>query len=230
MTKPIAHRACPCVASVAIALTFASMAGAQTAATHEQMHRLHNDPKAYMAALDDPARDAWQKPDDVIAALAIPDGAAIADIGAGSGYFTFRFIPHVGARGRVYAIDVEVAMISAISQKMMSVRPGALAPLLARPDDPYLPAGGIDLVFICDTWHHIDDRVAYAGKLESALAPGGRVVIVDFHKRDIPVGPNAAMKLAREDVLKDFESAGFVLSKEHTMLPYQYFLEFTSKR
>ena len=230
MTKPIAHRACPCVASVAIALTFASMAGAQTAATHEQMHRLHNDPKAYMAALDDPARDAWQKPDDVIAALAIPDGAAIADIGAGSGYFTFRFIPHVGARGRVYAIDVEVAMISAISQKMMSVRPGALAPILARPDDPYLPAGGIDLVFICDTWHHIPDRVAYAQKLKQGLAAGGRVAIVDFHARDLPVGPPASMKMAREDVVKEFEAAGFTLAKEHTFLPHQYFLEFVPRR
>ena len=131
---------------------------AQTATTHEQMHELHSDPKAYIAALEDPARDAWQKPDEVVEALAIPDGAAIADIGAGSGYFTFRFIPRVGERGRVYAIDISPDMITAISQRMMSVRPGALAPILARPDDPYLRASSIDIVFICDTWHHMPDR------------------------------------------------------------------------
>ena len=196
----------------------------------QEMHRIQQDPKAYIARLENPTRDAYQKPDAVVKALQITPGEVIADIGAGSGYFTFRFARHVGTKGRVYAVDVSSDMIAAISQKMSSLPVGTLAPILARPDDPLLPAGKIDLVFICDTWHHIDDRVAYAGKLESALAPGGRVVIVDFHKRDIPVGPNAAMKLAREDVLKDFESAGFVLSKEHTMLPYQYFLEFTSKR
>jgi len=220
----------PAVVGVIALLGTCAIAAAQTAQTHEQMHALHNDPKAYIAALEDPARDAWQKPHDVVMALDIQPGSMVADIGAGSGYFTFRFARHVGTKGRVYAVDVSSDMIAAISQKMSSLPVGTLAPILARPDDPLLPAGKIDLVFICDTWHHIDDRVAYAGKLESALAPGGRVVIVDFHKRDIPVGPNAAMKLAREDVLKDFESAGFVLSKEHTMLPYQYFLEFTSKR
>ena len=208
----------------------AASAGAQTATTHEQMHKLHNDPKAYMAALDDPARDAWQKPAEVIAALAIPDGAAIADIGAGSGYFTFRFIPHVGTRGRVYAIDVSPDMISAISQRMGSVRPGALAPILAKADDPYLPASSIDIVFICDTWHHIPNRVAYARKLKNGLAAGGRVVIVDFHARDLPVGPPAAMKMSREDVVKEFEAAGFTLAKEHTFLPHQYFLEFVPRR
>ena len=120
--------------------------------------------------------------------------------------------------------------ISAISQKMMSVRPGALAPILARPDDPYLPAGGIDLVFICDTWHHIPDRVAYAQKLKQGLDAGGRVAIVDFHARDLPVGPPASMKRAREDVVKEFEAAGFTLAKEHTFLPHQYFLDFVPRR
>lgn len=210
-------------------LALAATASAQTSTTHEQMHALHSDPKAYMAALDDPARDAWQKPAEVIAALAIPDGAVIADIGAGSGYFTFRFIPHLGARGRVYAIDVSPDMISAISQRMMSVRPGALAPILGRPDDPYLATSSTDIVFICDTWHHIPDRVAYAGKLKNALAPGGRVAIIDFHARDLPVGPPASMKMAREDVVREFAAAGFVLSKEHTFLPHQYFLEFSAK-
>ena len=210
-----------------VAVALVAHAGAQTAPTHEQMHRLHGDPKAYMAALEDPARDAWQKPGEVVSALAIPDGAVIADIGAGSGYFTFRFIPHVGERGRVYAIDINADMIAAISQRMASVRPGVLVPVLARPDDPYLRASSIDLVFICDTWHHIADRQAYAAKLKLGLAPGGRVVIVDFHKRDLPVGPPADMKMTRDEVVNDFKAAGFVLAREHTFLPYQYFLEFT---
>ncbi len=213
----------------AIVLALVASAAGQAARTHEQMHRLHSDPKAYIASLEDPARDAWQKPDEVVSALAIPDGAVIADIGAGSGYFTFRFIPHVGERGRVYAIDISPDMIAAISQRMASVPPGSLAPILAKPDDPYLRASAVDIIFICDTWHHVADRPAYAAKLKLALARGGRVVIVDFHKRDLPVGPPADMKMAREDVVKEFEAAGFVLAKEHTFLPYQYFLEFAAR-
>lgn len=229
MTRTRQATACRLAAASVTAITLLAPARAQVALTHEQMHRLHADPNAYAAALEDPARDAWQKPDEVIRVLAIPDGAVIADIGAGSGYFAFRFLPHVGERGRVYAIDTSADMIGAISQRMPSVRPGALVPVLARPDDPYLRASSVDMVFICDTWHHIADRPAYASKLKLGLAPGGRVVIVDFHKHEVPVGPPSSMKLTRDDVVKDFETAGFVLAKEHTFLPYQYFLEFTPR-
>ena len=215
-----------------LSLALAAPAFGQHPAAPEDAHRLHSDPVAYRAALDDPAREAWQKPHEVIVALALRDGEVVADIGAGSGYFTFRFARHVGQRGRVYAVDVSADMIRAISGRASSPsegvpRPGSVAPILATPDDPLLPAASVDTVFICDTWHHVENRVAYATKLKSALLPGGRVVIVDFHKGALPVGPPPSMKLAREEVIAEFEKAGYSVSKEHTFLRHQYFIEFT---
>jgi SAM-dependent methyltransferase len=96
----------------------------------------------------------------------------------------------------------------------------------AKPDDPLLPAGTIDVVFICDTWHHIENRAAYLRRLAQALAPGGRLAIVDFHK-EAPMGPPPEMKLSRDEVAQEILAAGFRLQQEHTFLPHQYFLVFT---
>ena len=90
--------------------------------TMEEMHKLHQDPKVYMAMLDDPARDAWQKPHEVVMALGLKEGDAIADIGAGTGYFAFRFAHHVGATGQVYAVDVSPDMILHMNRQIP--RPG----------------------------------------------------------------------------------------------------------
>ena len=89
-----------------------------------------------------------------------------------------------------------------------------------------LPPGSTDLVFICDTWHHIGERVAYLSRLRPALRPGARIAIVDFEKKELPVGPPPEEKLARDEVLREFTAAGFQLAEEQTFLPYQYFLIF----
>jgi arsenite methyltransferase len=197
-----------------------------TPTTMEEMHRLHSDSKLYIATLDDPARDEYQKPHEVVTALALKGGDRVADIGAGSGYFTFRFARHVGAAGRVFAVDINADMIAHVNERARAEKATNVTAILSKPDDPLLPAASIDRVFICDTWHHIENRGAYAEKLLKALRPGGRVVIVDFHKKPLPVGPPDEMKRAREDVMADFERHGFRLEKEETFLPYQYFLVF----
>jgi arsenite methyltransferase len=195
-------------------------------ATMEEMHKLHADPKAYIATLEDPARDEYQKPHDVVMALGLKDGDRIADIGAGSGYFALRFAHHVGATGRVYAVDISADMIAHVNEGARAAKLTNVQTVLARPDDPTLPAASVDRVFICDTWHHIENRGAYAEKLLKILRPGGRVVIVDFQKKPLPIGPPDEMKLAREDVIADFQAHGFRLEREETFLPYQYFLVF----
>ena len=101
-----------------------------------------------------------------------------------------------------------------------------MLPVLASPDDPFLPRGRVDRVLIVDTYHHIDDRLGYFRRMKEALAPGGRVAIVDFHKRPLPVGPPPEHKLSREFVIGEMRQAGWVLSREETFLPYQYFLLF----
>jgi ubiquinone/menaquinone biosynthesis C-methylase UbiE len=98
--------------------------------------------------------------------------------------------------------------------------------VLAAPDDPRLPDGGLDVIFICDTWHHINDRLNYLRRLAKALKPEGVVAIVDFQKRPLPVGPPPEHKMSREEVIAEFAEAGWALARESDSLPYQYFLMF----
>ena len=194
-----------------------------------QMHRLHNDPTAYMKSLDDSKRDEYQKPHEVIHALALKPGEVVADIGAGTGYFTFHLARHVGDKGKVYAIDVSPDMIRHINRRIRETKSTNVVSLLADTDDPLLPDGSVNRFFICDVWHHIENQTKYLSLMKKMLKPGGEVVMIDFHKKELPVGPPMKMKIAREDLIKQIETNAFRLAKEHTFLPYQYFLVFSAK-
>jgi ubiquinone/menaquinone biosynthesis C-methylase UbiE len=194
-----------------------------------QMHRLHNDPKAYIGALEDPKRDAYQKPHEVVHALGLKPGDIIADIGAGSGYFTFHLARHVGDKGKVYAVDVSPEMILHVNRRIREFKMNNVVSVLADSDDPLLPDQSVNRFFICDVWHHIENQTKYLTLMKKMLKPGGEVVIIDFHKKEFPVGPPMNMKIAREDVIKRLESNGYRLTKEHTFLPYQYFLVFVPR-
>ena len=200
-------------------------AAAQAPATERAAHKLHGDPKAYIAALEDPKRDAYQKPHQVLEALGIKEGEIVADIGAGSGYFTMRLAHHVGPAGRVYAVDVSPDMIRHLDARVRDAGLLNVSTILAPPDDPRLPQP-VDRFVIVDVWHHVEDQAGYLAKMKKGLKPGGQIVMIDFHKRDLPVGPPAGMKIAREDLLKQMQEHGFRLVAEHTFLPYQYFLVF----
>jgi predicted methyltransferase len=199
----------------------------QAAATQHEMHQLHGDPAAYIAALDDPARDAYQKPDEVMKALALRPGEVVADIGSGSGYFTLRFARAVGDAGRVYAVDISADMIRHLNHRLRDEGVRNVVPVLAEPDDPLLPDASVDRFVIVDTWHHVETQAKYIALMRRMLKPGGQVVHIDFQKRDLPVGPPPGMKIAREDLVKQMEGAGFGLVAEHSFLPYQYFLVFS---
>jgi ubiquinone/menaquinone biosynthesis C-methylase UbiE len=198
---------------------------AQTATTPQAAHKLHDNPAAYIKALEDPKRDAYQKPHEVMEALAVKDGEVIADIGAGSGYFTLRLAKHVGASGRVYAVDISPDMIRHLDTRVRDAGLTNVSTILAPPNDPQLPQP-VDRFLIVDVWHHIEDQPGYLAKMKKLLKPGGRVVMIDFHKRELPVGPPLAMKIAREDLIKQMTANGFRVAAEHTFLPYQYFLVF----
>ena len=215
------------VALAVVALALASPAFSQVATTPQEMHHLHSDPAAYIASLDDPARDAYQKPDEVLKALALKPGEVVADIGAGSGYFALRFARAVGDTGRVYAVDVSPDMVRHLNRRLRDAGIRNVVTVLSDPDDPLLPDASVDRFVIVDTWHHIEDQPKYLGILKRMLKPGGQIVHIDFQKRDLPVGPPAGMKIAREDLVKQMEAAGFRLAAEHAFLPYQYFLVFT---
>lgn len=207
-------------------LALPAAAIAQAAATPAEMHHRHDDPQAYIASLDDPARDAYQKPDEVLKALALRPGETIADIGAGSGYFALRFARAVGPAGRVYAVDVSPDMVRHLNRRLRDEKVGNVVTILSDPGDPLLPDASVDRVVIVDTWHHVEERAQYLERLKRVLRPGGQVVHIDFQKKDLPIGPPAGMKIAREDLVREMEGAGFRLAAEHTFLPYQYFLVF----
>jgi len=212
----------------AMAVTIGA-AAAQAPRDQHEAHRLHQDPTAYIAALEDPGRDAYQKPHEVLQALGLRAGEVVADIGAGSGYFTTRLAHHVGPTGRVYAVDISPDMIQHLHRRVRDLGLLNVSPILAPPDDPLLPEP-VDRFVIVDVWHHVEDQAGYLAKIAERLKPGGQVVMIDFQKRDLPVGPPPAMKIAREDLISQMAAHGFRLASEHTFLPYQYFLVFQTTR
>jgi ubiquinone/menaquinone biosynthesis C-methylase UbiE len=215
-----------CIVLAAV-LSIAVPVWPQAAATPSQMRHRHENPTAYMASLDDPRRDAYQKPDEVMKALALRPGEVVADIGAGTGYFALRFAQAVGDTGRVYAVDISPDMVKHLNRRLRDAKVSNVFTVLAEPDDPLLPDASVDRFVIVDTWHHIEAQAKYVGLMKKMLKPGGQVVHIDYQKRELPVGPPLDHKIAREDVVKQMEAAGFKLTGEHTFLPYQYFLVFT---
>jgi ubiquinone/menaquinone biosynthesis C-methylase UbiE len=214
-----------------VLLTVPISATAQDAVQRDQhqMHRLHRDPKAYIGALEDPQRDAYQKPHEVLTALDLRAGEVIADIGAGSGYFTFRLSHHVGDKGKVYAVDVSPDMILHINRRIRELKAENVVSILADPDDPLLPEASVNRFFFSNSWHHIENHSKYLSLMKKMLKPGGEIIMIDFHKKEIPVGPPLEMRIAREDLIKQMETSGFSLLREHAFLPYQYFLVFLPK-
>jgi len=208
---------------VAIPLLVGVIAAAQT------RHQEHHPPRStskYIQALEDPSRDAWQQPERVIATLGLKPGERVADVGAGPGYFTLRLARAVGPSGKVYGVDVSRGMLDYLEKQARAQHLTNIHPVLASPHDPKLAPASVDLIFICDTLHHISDRAAYFPLLMRALKPGGRLVNIDFHKRSLPVGPPVEMKIPKAEMIREAEAAGFHLVRQHDFLKYQYFVVF----
>jgi arsenite methyltransferase len=120
-------------------------------------------------------------------------------------------------------------MIVYMNRRIRDMQLKNIVTILAAPDDPLLGDASIDRFFICETWHHIENQTQYPALMKKMLKPGGQVIMIEFHKKELPVGPPVEMKIAREAVVRQMEANGFRLAKEHTFLPYQYFLVFTLK-
>lgn len=202
-------------AAAVVALLFSACVGAQ--------HQDFRDATKWAQVFDDPARDEWQKPAEVIRALGLAPDATVADIGAGTGYFAVRLSPAV-PRGRVYAVDVETEMVKYLALRAAAQGLANVIAVRGSPDDPRLP-GKVDLALLVDVYHHIEDREFYFSKLRGMLKPGGRLVVIDF-KADSPQGPPAAARIAPGIVKTELDRAGFLVAEEHDFLPHQYFLVF----
>lgn len=192
----------------------------------QHMHRRFDDAEKWSKVFDDPARDAWQKPAEVIAALKFAPDAVVADIGSGTGYFAVR-LARALPRGRVYGVDVEPQMVRFLNARAARESLGNLSSHAAGQDGPNLPAQ-VDLALVVDTYHHIPRRSRYFERLKSALRAGGRVAIIDF-KLDSPTGPPVKHRIPPEQVKVEMERVGYRLQEEPAFLPHQYFLVFTPR-
>lgn len=202
----------------------ASAPASGTAAGH---HHRFDDPAQWAQRFESPERDAWQQPDRVIAGLSLAPDARVADLGAGTGYFSVRLARAV-PQGRVWAVDVEPAMVRWVLDRARRESIANLSATLASGDDALLTEP-VDLVLVVDTYHHIDARTPYFTRLRSSLRPQGRVAIVDF-RMDAPDGPPPAMRLAPETVRAEMEAAGYTFDRAVEGLPRQYMLIFRAGR
>ena len=183
----------------------------------------------YIAMLEHKDRDAFQKPDQIITALAIKPGEHVADIGAGSGYFTLRLAKAVGPEGTVWAVDIERAMLDHIEARLEEMALQNVTLQHVPADDPQLPAGKLNTILLVHTYAYLPNRSEYAKKLRTALAHGGRVVIIEYipaswEKR--PWGPLPHQQVSRKTTDTEMAKAGFTPSSVHDFLPGQYFVEY----
>ncbi len=191
-------------------------------APHTHQHHF-KDAEKWAHVFDDPKRDAWQKPHEVIQALKLPPDAVVADIGAGTGYFSARLATML-PKGKVYAVDVEPEMVKHLAERAKREGRRNMQAVQGAPDDAKLPAK-TDLILFVDVHHHIDRREQYFKRLRGSLKPGGRVAIIDF-RPDAPLGPPKHSRIPAEKVKAELNAAGYSLAEEHGFLPNQYFLVF----
>jgi cyclopropane fatty-acyl-phospholipid synthase-like methyltransferase len=216
------------IAGVSFSVQVASGQGKQEtkappAMSHADHMEHHFDPQESAKSFDDPARDMWQLPDRVIAALNLKPGQSVADIGAGTGYFSVR-LAKSAAMPKVYAVDIEPSMVKYLRDRAAKEGLKNITAVQASADSANLPEP-VDVILIVDTYHHIGNREAYFRRLRQSLKPGGRLAIVDF-KQDSPEGPPKEFRFPPEKIKAELATAGYSLSAEHDFLPRQMFLIF----
>jgi len=188
---------------------------------HPHAHHRFEDAERYARSFDNPKRDRWQKPAEVVKLLALSPGHTVVDLGAGTGYFLRHLAPAVQPGGRALGLDVEPNMVAYMEKRIARQRiTGAEARAVAA-GDPGLAADSVDRVLVVNTWHHLDGRVEYARKLHRALRPGGFVLVVDY-TMETGRGPPPAARLTPDLVTDELTRAGFVAEVVEESLPDQY--------
>ena len=207
-------------------LLVAGLLGPATVFAQQPAHARLFEPED-LGILESPDRDEWQQPDRIMDALGIADGSRVGDLGAGGGWFTIRLALRVGPNGRVYAEDIQRPMIESIGRRVADQGlTDRVETRLGTEDDPHLPAD-LDAVLIVDTYPQFSNPVAVLRHVHDALAPNGRLGIVDFRK-DGAGGPGPPLdeRLNPTEVVDVAREAGLALIREEQFLRYQYLLIF----
>jgi ubiquinone/menaquinone biosynthesis C-methylase UbiE len=186
-------------------------------------HGNPEDMTSYLQRLESPERDAWQKPDEVVAALGLRHGDVACDVGAGPGYFSLRLARAVGATGKVFGLDVDPRMTRLLAERAAAAGLTNVVPILA-PDGDGLPPEACDLILLVNAFHHFPDGPGYLARLAGSLKPGGRLALVEFHEGDLPVGPPPEHRVTRAAIDAAVRAAGLRLAAAPGFLPYQHLL------
>jgi predicted methyltransferase len=181
------------------------------------------------AFFDRPERDSEERPDLVIRALAIPRGATVADVGSGTGYFTWRLAEAVGATGKVLAVDVQPEMLDRTRAAVAARKLNNVEYVLATETDPRLPAGSVDLVFMAYAYHEFSDPAATMAAVKRSLKPGGRVVVLEYAKESNIAPASPLHKMSFEEIRREIEPMGFQIDRLLDFLPVQHGVVFTVK-
>jgi len=213
------------VLALGIVLGAAAITAAVPAAQHTRLFRPED-----LAELEGPDRDEWQSPDRIMDALGVGEGVVVADLGAGSGWFTIRLAGRVGPNGLVYAEDIQSQMIDSINRRVDRLGLKNVRTVLGRPNDPRLPPAEVDAVLIVDSYHEMAQPVALLKNVARSLKPNGRVGIVNFTKDGGGPGPAVEDRVDPERVIADALAAGLALRSRETFLKYHYMLVFEQPR
>lgn len=174
--------------------------------------------------LERPERESEEEPSRAIEALDVRAGMTVADIGAGSGYYTVRLARKVGEGGRVYATDIQVGMLSLLQRRAKQEGLTNIQPVLGAADDPKLPPGSLDLALMVDVYHELSAPQAFVRRLREALKPEGRLVLIEFRKEDprVPIRPEHKMSVA--EVRDELSADGYVVDRVIDVLPWQHII------
>lgn len=189
-------------------------------------HRFENADD-WAKRFDDPERDAWQKPEEVVKLMQLAAGMRVADIGAGTGYFLPLLSKAVGDSGAVVGLDIEADMVRYMKERAKREGLANVSARVVATDDAGLAPGSTDRILIVDTWHHIPERVAYSRRLATALREGGSIMVVDF-TMESEHGPPKAHRLEASAIVAELEAAGLQASILEESLPNQYIVVATN--
>jgi SAM-dependent methyltransferase len=186
----------------------------------------------YLWMLERDQREEYQQKEEILKALDLRPGQYVVDIGAGSGYFAIPVARAVGPKGTLLATDIKQEMLDYIDRRSKIEQLDNIELLLAQPDDPMLPAGEADLILMVDVYHYIKERTAFGEKLRRGLAPGGRLVVIDFNPKpweERPWGPPPSQHLSEETLSADLAKAGFEVVEKYDFLTEQFFVVYQAK-
>jgi ubiquinone/menaquinone biosynthesis C-methylase UbiE len=179
--------------------------------------------------LDRREREVEEHPAQVLDSLDLHPGEVVADLGAGSGYFTFRMAPKVGGTGKVFAVEIQEAMLNTLRTRAATLKATNVEVVQGSEIDPHLPVSGVDLVLVVDVYHELAYPFEVMKKVREALKPGGRVVFVEYRKEDAAVPIKEVHKMSVKQLEKEMNAVGLVRVRTVETLPLQHIVVFEKR-